>query len=87
MADKELDEALYALRARVDALENEYPELREQLEPLLARLEHRVAAESHANPLHLLGDMKDGLTRLEVEHPTATGVIQELMLVLSNLGI
>ena len=87
MADKELNEALYVLRTRVDALENEHPELREKLENLLTRLEHRVETESHANPLHLVGDFKEGLSRFEVEHPTATGVIQELMLALSNLGI
>jgi hypothetical protein len=37
--------------------------------------------------LHLVDDMKTALTQFEVEHPTASGIINELMLTLSNIGI
>ncbi len=87
MAEKEINEALYTLRHEVEQLEDSQPELKEKLESLLSELEDQLEASEDHHRLHLVEDFKTALSQFEVEHPTATGVIGELMLTLSNLGI
>ena len=87
MAEKDISEALFALRQEVERLESNHPEISAKLESLLEKLEHRLDSEDDGKNLHLLKDFKEAVATFEVEHPTATGIINELMLTLSNLGI
>ncbi len=87
MAEKEITEALFTLRAEVEKMEGSHPELKDKLESLLTKLENRLEATGEGQSLHLVADMKTALTQFEVEHPTATGIINELMVTLSNIGI
>ncbi|MCF7968739.1 MAG: DUF4404 family protein [Methylococcaceae bacterium] len=87
MAEKEITEALFILRKEVDKIEGDHPELKDKMESLLTKLEHRLEAEEGGQPVHLIDDMKTALTQFEVEHPTASGIINELMLTLSNIGV
>jgi hypothetical protein len=50
-------------------------------------LEDRLEATEDENHLHLVEDMKEAVSQFEVEHPTLTGVLNELMVTLSNMGI
>jgi seryl-tRNA synthetase len=87
MAEKEITEALFILRKEVEKIEGDHPELKDKMESLLTKLEHRLEAEEDDHQLHLVDDMKTALTQFEVEHPTASGIINELMLTLSNIGV
>ena len=87
MAEKDIGEALFVLRQEVERLESNHPEISAKLESLLEKLEHRLDSEDDGKNLHLLKDFKEAVATFEVEHPTATGIINELMLTLSNLGI
>lgn len=87
MAEKEITEALFILRKEVEKIEGEHPELRDKMESLLTRLEHRLDNAEEEQHLHLVDDMKAALNQFEAEHPTASGLINELMLTLSNIGI
>lgn len=87
MAEKEVAEALYSLRREVETLEGQQPELKDGLESLLTKLEARLEAGEAADHLHLVDDMKSTLTKFEVEHPTLTGVLNQLMVALSNIGV
>ena len=87
MAEKEITEALFILRKEVEKIEGDHPELKDKMESLLTKLEHRLKAEEGGQPVHLIDDMKTALTQFEVEHPTASGIINELMLTLSNIGV
>lgn len=87
MAEKEVNEALFSLRQEVERLEGDHPELKNRLESLLEKLENRMEASEDKNHLHLVEDMKEALSQFEVEHPTMTGILNELMVTLSNLGI
>ena len=87
MAEKEINEALFTLRHEVEQLEDSHPELKEKLETLLSDLEDQLEATEDHHRLHLVEDFRNALSEFEVEHPTATGVISELLLTLSNLGI
>ncbi|CAL1241730.1 DUF4404 family protein [Candidatus Methylocalor cossyra] len=87
MAEKEVSEALFSLRSEIDRLEGKNPELKARLEGLLDELENRLEAAEDENHLHLVEDMKEAVSQFEVEHPTLTGILNELMVALSNLGI
>ncbi|MFM2007420.1 MAG: hypothetical protein RLZZ09_3075, partial [Pseudomonadota bacterium] len=75
------------LRKEVEKIEGDHPELKDKMESLLTKMEHRLEAEEDGHQLHLVDDMKAALTQFEVEHPTASGIINELMLTLSNIGV
>lgn len=87
MAEKEVAEALYSLRQEVERLEGAHPELKQRLESLLEALEDRMEASEDKNHLHLVQDMQEALSQFEVEHPTLTGLVNQLMVSLGNLGI
>jgi phytoene/squalene synthetase len=87
MAEKEINEALFTLRREVEQLEDSNPALKDKLEELLNELEDRLEASEDENNLHLVEDFKAALSEFELEHPTATGVLNELMVTLGNLGI
>jgi hypothetical protein len=87
MAEKEINEALFTLRQEVEQMEGSHPELKDKLDALLTQLEEKLETTEHPQQLHLMDDFKEAISKFEVEHPTATGVLSELMLTLSNLGI
>jgi len=85
MAEKEVSEALFNLRNEIERLSE--AELKDRLEGLLDDLEDNMSAEEDPNHLHIVEDMKEALSQFEVDHPTLTGIVNELMVTLSNLGI
>lgn len=87
MAEKEINEALFTLRREVEQMEDNHPELKDKLDALLTQLEEKLETSEDTHQLHLMDDFKEAVSKFEVEHPTATGVLSELMLTLSNLGI
>jgi Skp family chaperone for outer membrane proteins len=87
MAEKEVSEALFNLRNEIERLQGNSPELKTKLESLLDDLENRLESSEDANSLHLVEDFKAALSQFEVEHPTITGVLNDLMIALGNLGI
>ncbi|GAB6046577.1 DUF4404 family protein [Methyloparacoccus murrellii] len=87
MAEKEINEALFTLRREVEQLEDSHPELKDKLDALLGSLEERLDVSENPHELHLVEDFKAAVSQFEVEHPTAAGVLNELMITLGNLGI
>lgn len=87
MAEKEVSEALFNLRNEIERLEAANPELKTRLEGLMDDLEDRLEASEDENRLHLVDDMKEAVAQFEVEHPSLTGILNELMVALGNMGI
>lgn len=87
MAEIEISEAIFNLRQEIEQLGDSNPELKGKLEGLLDELEDKLEATEDENHLHLVEDMKEAVSQFEVEHPTITGVLNELMVTLSNMGI
>ena len=87
MAEKEVNEALFNLRSEIEGLDDSNPDLKSKLEGLLDELEDRLEATEDQNHLHLVEDMKEAVSSFEVEHPRITGIVNDLMVALSNLGI
>ena len=87
MADIEINEAIFNLRKEIEGLGDQNPELKARLETLLNELEDRLEATDDENHLHLVEDMKEAVSQFEIEHPRLTGILNDLMVTLSNLGI
>jgi hypothetical protein len=88
MTDREIVPALTDLRAEIEQLDKADAATRERLEELVNRLEQQLtAAELGQHQLHLVEDIKDAITEFEVEHPRMTGILNDIMVTLSNLGI
>ncbi|MBM4201471.1 MAG: DUF4404 family protein [Gammaproteobacteria bacterium] len=88
MTDREIVPALADLRAEIEQLDKADAATRERLEELVDRLEQQLtAAELGQHQLHLVEDIKDAITEFEVEHPRMTGILNDIMVTLSNLGI
>jgi hypothetical protein len=87
MAEKEVSEALFNLRSEIERLESSNPELKTKLEGLLDELEDNLEATEDENHLHLVEDMQEAISQFEIEHPRLTGIVNELMVRLSNMGI
>ncbi|BBA34076.1 uncharacterized protein sS8_2124 [Methylocaldum marinum] len=87
MTEKEVSEALFNLRKEIEQLSSADSETRVRLETLLADLERQLEASEDEHQLHLIEDLKEAISQFEVEHPRITGILNELMVALSNLGI
>lgn len=88
MTDREIAQALADLRTEIDQLDKGDTVTAERLEELVNRLEEQlVGAELGQHQLHLVEDVKDAITEFEVEHPRLTGILNDIMVALSNLGI
>lgn len=87
MAEKEVSEALFNLRNEIERLDDANPELKAKLEGLLDDLEDNLEASEDASQLHLVEDMKEAVSHFEVEHPTLTGIVNDLMVALGSMGI
>ena len=88
MTDKEILQALAELRAEIGQLDQADTGTSERLDELVSKLEQQFAtAEIGQHQMHLVEDIKDAITEFELEHPRMTGILNDIMVALSNLGI
>ncbi len=86
MTEPEIADAITRLRAEINTLDTNNVETREKLESLLENLEQNLHA-SEDEDVHLMDEMKEAISQFEVEHPRVTGIINDIMIALGNLGI
>jgi hypothetical protein len=87
MSEKDLWETLEQLRAQVAALEADKTS-KARLESLIGTLEQRLqGAGSEEHHGHLVAEIREAISHFEVEHPRLTGILNDLMVTLSNMGI
>lgn len=86
MTEQKINDALDELRKQGEEIDN--PESKERLTSLVDNIEQNVdysgVSEEHQD---LIEDVKDALTHFEVEHPHITGILNEIIMTLSNSGI
>ncbi len=84
----ELREAVRQLHAEIDHTRSGDRETLGELRELLARIEHELAkAGTDSNLVQRLEALKAGITRLEFAHPRATAILNDIAMMLGNLGI
>jgi membrane dipeptidase len=85
---RELERSVEELRSEVAALGERDRTAQRRLESLITDLEHKIEhpadAEHHRT---LVDNLRETIEQFEVKHPTATGVLNHIMVTLGNMGI
>ena len=88
MKKQELNASLHRLQADIDRLDLKDPEAKEKLEDLAASLTRHIEEDGDAAQAdQLLESLSAAVTRFEVEHPSLTAGLSQVMLALSSMGI
>ncbi len=85
MSDERIRQSIEALRAEIDRLGVGDEDARERLDALIADLERQLG-QSASTP-DLDRSVQEMIEQFEVEHPRITGVLNDLMVTLSGMGI
>tara|TARA_Y100000294_G_scaffold65043_1_gene61527 strand:+ start:686 stop:952 length:267 start_codon:yes stop_codon:yes gene_type:complete len=88
MPEQTLRDLIGQLRAEIDQLPPTDEAARNRLTQLIADLEARLSEPAEAaDHDSLVGSVQESIRQLEVEHPRTTGVLNHIMMTLSNMGI
>lgn len=86
--ESRLTEAVETLRAEIDAVDENDSESREKLERLLLDLEDRLKQpRDGANDKDLTDQLKESMLHFETSHPALTGILNDIMIKLSSIGV
>ena len=87
MSDEQLRQSLTELRAELSRLEAEEAKVRERLDALIASVETHVDTPGDiAHHASLVRDLRRSILDLEVSHPRATGILNQITAALGNIG-
>ena len=87
MSDELLRQSLTELRSELERLEAEEAEVRERLDALVAGIETRLdTPDDTAHHHSLVRDLRRSTLKLEVSHPRATAILNQIMAALGNIG-
>jgi hypothetical protein len=88
MRDSELHELIGQLKSEIARLGPEDDEARARLRALVAEVEQRIdPAEEDTADEDLMERLRETVERFEVEHPRATGILNNIMVTLGSMGI
>ena len=87
MSDEQLRQSLTELRTELSRLEAEEAKVRERLDALIASVETHVDAPGDiAHHDSLVQDLSESVLELEVSHPRATTILNQIAAALGNIG-
>ena len=88
MSKEDLQKTLERLRAEVSSLQEDAGPVRDRVNSLISDLEHQLQDLDNAR---LRATMRNRVATLieqiEAEHPAITGMLQQIITALTNLGI
>ena len=87
MPEKNLQQLINQLREEIAQLPESDHSARERLTMLVTDLEARLEAPDPQDHDTLVQNVRESIRHLEVEHPRTTGVLNHIMMTLSNMGI
>ena len=88
MTHGELSDLVRKLHDEIDSLPPEDGQVRERLDQLVGDIEQRLEGEADdAQQERLTGRVQDAIEEFERDHPSATGILNHIMMTLSNMGI
>ncbi len=88
MNGDEIQESLDQLRAEIKKLGKDDKAIRQRMKRLVADLERKLeSSEDFEHEPQLIEGIRRNIERFEVEHPRLTGVLNQMMVELSNMGI
>ncbi len=88
MSDEQLRQSLNELRSELERLKSEEAQIRERLDALISGVETGLEKpEDTAHLQSLVQDLRQSISQFEVSHPRATGILNQIMVTLGNMGI
>lgn len=87
MSDDNLHSLIRQLKSEIAALHADDEEARERLQSLVDELERRLEEDEDVEDEALMDSLRESVERFEVEHPRATGILNNIMIMLGNMGI
>jgi len=85
---KKLDESLEQLRAEIEALKPGDESSKQRLDQLVRELEQKLTnpddSEVHED---VTEQLENSILQFEVSHPRLTGILNDIMVKLGNMGI
>lgn len=86
--NQKLIDVVESLRAEIENLDTTDRASKEKLENLISEIETKLASpDDEFHHKTLTESLTDNVTHFEVSHPTITGILNDLMVKLSNMGI
>lgn len=87
MEREELKQSLEGLRSEIRKLGEDDEPIKGRMKRLVADLERQVEGAGDSEHEGLIENVRDYIEQFEVEHPRLTGMLNRVMVALSNLGI
>lgn len=89
MSENDITRALADLRQQISELPAADSAIREKMQGLLSDLEQQLGTVADVvEPNNdLAEDIKEAISEFEIEHPRLTGILNDIMIALGNLGI
>lgn len=87
MSHEKIHAAIDALRTEINKLDVDDSVSRARLDRLVGELQAQIDGGEGASPAGLEGSVTELIEQFEVEHPRITGVLNDLMVTLSGMGI
>lgn len=88
MSKQDLREALERLHAEIELLGKKDDVLKQRLDALIEEVEQQIAGEGvETDAAGLIEKLQQQVEQFETQHPRVTGILNHIMLTLSNMGI
>lgn len=87
MSKEKIAASIESLRAEIDKLEVEDATAKTRLDALVVELEKQLDKPGDAGASGLDESVKELVEHFEVAHPRITGILNDLMVTLSGMGI
>lgn len=89
MSNSELHGLIRQLKSEIARLGPGDDEARARLQALVAEVEERIGAaqDDDGDDEDLIERLREAVERFEVEHPRATGILNNIMVTLGSMGI
>jgi hypothetical protein len=88
MTQTDLKSLVHQLQDEIAELDAGDEDARARLQALVDTLDARLAGKvSEEEDADLIDSLRESVERFEVEHPQATGLINQIMVTLGNIGI
>ena len=87
MSKEELHQSLQALQQELDKLEESNEEIRDRATRLIVDIENQLDTSNNDEDDSLIDRIQKLIEQFEVEHPRITGIMNRIMMTLSDMGI
>ncbi len=88
MSEQKIHENLQSLRDELNQLQGDNQQVRERVNGLIAEVEEQLLENEYRqrNP-SLMESINNTIEHYKVEHPGVTGILNQIMMSLGNMGV